>query len=118
MNSNFRPVYSSQQGKLCPDCGKPVPACSCVGKKSGNVAGDGIVRIRRESKGRGGKTVTVVSGLPLTGEPLMQLAKTLKQSCGTGGTVKDGKVEIQGDHVDRLMAELAKKGYRVKRAGG
>lgn len=81
-------------------------------------AGDGIVRIRRETKGRGGKTVTAIAGLPLAEEALQNLAGELKRRCGCGGTIKDGKIEIQGDHADLLLAELQKRGYTVKRAGG
>jgi predicted translation initiation factor SUI1 len=76
------------------------------------------VRVGRETKGRRGKGVTVVSDLPLDEAALQELAGRLKQKCGTGGTVKDGRIEIQGDQRDRLAAELEKLGYRVKRAGG
>lgn len=76
------------------------------------------VRVSRESKGRGGKTVTIVSGLTLDDDKLQELAKRLKQVCGTGGTVKEGKIEIQGDQCDRVLAELQNKGYRAKRSGG
>lgn len=79
---------------------------------------DGIVRVQRESKGRGGKTVSVIYGLPLKGDSLAEFASMLKQKCGTGGTVKDGVVLIQGDNVDRIIALLESDGYRVKRAGG
>lgn len=116
MKNNSRPVYSSEQGRLCPGCGRAKSACAC--RPDRPAVGDGIVRIRRESKGRGGKTVTVVTGLPLEGEALKLLAGELKRRCGTGGTVKDGTVEIQGDHADLLLAELEKRGYRAKRAGG
>lgn len=79
---------------------------------------DGIVRIRRESKGRGGKTVTVITGIPLEAEALKELAGDLKRKCGTGGTLKEGCIEIQGDHRPLLAAELEKRGFRVKLAGG
>jgi translation initiation factor 1 len=117
MRNNSRPVYSSEKGRLCPECGKALSSCACT-KTPSRPAGDGIVRIRRESKGRGGKTVTVISGLPLAAEPLAKLAGELKRRCGTGGTVKDWTVEIQGDHADLLVTELQKRGYTVKRAGG
>jgi translation initiation factor 1 len=87
-------------------------------KKGGAPAGDGIVRVRREVKGRGGKTVTAVMGLPLDADALADLATELKRRCGTGGTAKDGVILIQGDHVGLLIDELEKRGYRVKRAGG
>ncbi len=81
-------------------------------------AGDGIARIRREVGGRGGKTVTVVMGVPLDGEALIALARRLKTACGTGGTVRAGTMEFQGDHRDRVEALLAIEGIRSKRAGG
>ncbi|MEA5113543.1 MAG: translation initiation factor Sui1 [Geobacteraceae bacterium] len=110
-------VYSSELGRICPDCGRPAGACICR-RKSGGVAGDGIVRVRRETKGRGGKTVTVVLGVPLDEQGVRELAGELKRRCGTGGTVKDGSIEIQGDHCEFLAAELQRRGFRVKRAGG
>jgi len=76
------------------------------------------VRIQRETKGRGGKTVTVISGLQLAPADLTALGKQLKAACGTGGTVKEGNIEIQGDHRERVVAELKKRGYKVKLAGG
>jgi len=115
--SNHRLVYSSDSGRVCPECTRPVNSCVCR-KKSGPSGGDGIVRIRRESKGRGGKTVTVIVGVPLNEDGIRALAGELKKRCGTGGTVKDGVIEIQGDHRDLLMSELAAKGYKVKAAGG
>ena len=116
MKNNVRPVYSSDQGRLCPGCGQALTSCTCRRKEA--AAGDGIVRIRRESKGRGGKTVTVITGLPLADEALKALAGELKRRCGSGGTVKEGMVEIQGDHADLLLTELQQRGYKVKRAGG
>ncbi len=110
-------VYSSELGRICPECGKPKPACVCR-KKAETRMGDGFVRVQRESKGRGGKTVTVISGVSLPEGALKELAGELKRRCGTGGTVKEGNIEIQGDHRDFLVAELEKRGYRVKRAGG
>lgn len=110
-------VYSSELGRICPGCGKPVAGCACR-KKTERTAGDGIVRVQRETKGRGGKTVTAVTGVPLDGEALKALAGELKRRCGTGGTIKDGVIEVQGDHRDLLVAELERRGYRVKRAGG
>ena len=115
--SNHRLVYSSGSGRVCPECARPVKECVCR-KKSSQPAGDGIVRIQRESKGRGGKTVTVVTGIPADEAGLKEVAAGLKKRCGTGGTVKDGIIEIQGDHRELLLAELAARGYRVKVAGG
>lgn len=115
--SNSRLVYSSDQGRICPDCGKPVGGCVCR-KQTARPTGDGAVRVRRETKGRGGKTVTVITGLPGSDDALKVLAGELKKRCGTGGTLKDGVIEIQGDHADLLVTELQKRGYAAKRAGG
>jgi translation initiation factor 1 len=81
-------------------------------------AGPAKVRVAREVSGRGGKGVTVVTGLPLTGAALEDLATRLKKICGAGGAVKDGTIEIQGEHRDRLVVELGKLGYEAKRSGG
>ena len=116
-DSNSQLVYSSEQGRICPNCSQAINKCRC--KQQANAAkGDGIVRIQRETKGRKGKGVTLISGVPLAGDELKLLAKTLKQKCGTGGTVKDGVIEIQGDHRDLLLQELLKLGWKVKKAGG
>lgn len=110
-------VYSTDQGRLCPDCGKPKASCICK-KKSATPTGDGVVRIQRQINGRGGKTVTVITGLALEDAPLKALAKELKQRCGTGGAIKDGAIEIQGDHRETLRDELQKRGLTVKLSGG
>ena len=95
----------------------PVAECLCrQGELKG--PGDGIVRISRQTKGRKGKGVSLVSGLPLDREKLKQLSQELKKKCGSGGAVKNGIIEIQGDHRDFLVKELTKRGYAVKRAGG
>ena len=117
MRNNSRPVYSCEAGRLCPNCGKPVPECSCSHKKA-PAGNDGVVRIHRETKGRKGKGVTLISGVPLKGEELKKLAKALKQKCGSGGTLKNGVIEIQGEHRDTVFAELKNKGWQVKKAGG
>ena len=109
-------VYSTDAGRHCPDCSRPVGECICGQPQV--PAGDGIARVRRESKGRGGKTVTTISGVPLAGEELKALATALKKRCGTGGALKDGVIEIQGDHRDTVAAALQKQGMTVKRAGG
>lgn len=109
-------VYSTDGGRHCPDCKQPVDACVC--KQTRIAEGDGIARVRRETKGRGGKTVTTVSGVPLAEEPLKELASVLKKRCGTGGALKDGVIEIQGDHVELLLAELGKRGFTAKKSGG
>lgn len=110
-------VYSTDKGRICPDCRQPAGACSC-GAPAAAPAGDGSVRLQRQSQGRGGKTVTVISGVPLAADALQQLAKTLKQRCGSGGAVKDGAIEIQGDHRALLKVELERRGYTVKISGG
>ena len=110
-------VYSTERGLVCPKCRLPVSTCRCR-KGEPAPAGDGIARVRRETKGRGGKTVTTVSGVRLGGEALRNLASDLKRRCGTGGTVKEGVIEIQGDHRETIVAELSRRGFTVKLAGG
>lgn len=110
-------VYSSDGGRLCGECGRPADDCECK-TKSAAVPSDGVVRVSRETKGRKGKGVTVVTGVPLDSTELAGLAKQLKNKCGAGGTVKGGIIEIQGDHRDRVVAELQGKGWTVKRSGG
>ncbi|TXS92820.1 translation initiation factor Sui1 [Parahaliea maris] len=112
-----RLVYSTDVGRRCPQCARPVAECVC-GKDRPASVGDGIVRIQRETKGRGGKAVTVVRGLPLAGAELKALAKALKQHCGVGGAIKDGNIEIQGDQREAIRSKLEKKGFTVKLAGG
>ena len=110
-------VYSTEAGRMCPACRQPVASCLC--KAAPPVpAGDGIVRVSRETKGRGGKAVTLVRGVPLAADELAALGKRLRNACGAGGTTKDGVLEVQGDHVERLMALLKAEGHTVKRAGG
>lgn len=115
--SNSRPVYSTESGRLCPQCHRPVAACVC-GEDRPAAAGDGIVRLQRETKGRGGKAVTLITGVPLAPTELKALAKALKQKCGVGGALKGDIIEIQGDQRALLKAELENKGYTVKIAGG
>jgi translation initiation factor 1 len=110
-------VYSTDHGRTCPGCRQSLAVCSCNVAKS-VPAGDGIVRVSREKQGRGGKTVTVVRGLTLDGAALIATGKQLRAACGAGGTAKDGVIEVQGDHVDRVMSWLNQAGHRVKRAGG
>ena len=118
-----RRVYSSDQGRICPNCGLSTSRCVCRANPRGQATalapeGDGIARVGRSSKGRKGKTVTSVTGVPLPPEALRDLSKELKRLCGTGGTLKDGVIEIQGDHRDTLVEELERRGFRVKRTGG
>ena len=116
-SSSTRLVYSTDSGRICPDCGQPLAACSC---KAANAKplGDGNVRVSRETKGRAGKGVTLVKGLPLDATALAALGKQLRTACGSGGTAKDGTLEIQGDHVERVMELLKAQGFAVKRSGG
>ena len=103
---------------MCPSCGKQSDKCKCKKKKNNPTKGDGKVRVERSTKGRKGKGVSLISGIPLEGAQLKELAKKLKQKCGTGGTIKNGVIEIQGDHRDMLVEELNKLGYKAKKAGG
>lgn len=110
-------VYSTDKGRLCPNCRQPVGQCRCR-KAEPSPIGDGVARIQRQTGGRGGKTVTVITGLLLDPPALQMLCKELKQRCGSGGAVKAFTLEIQGDHRELLKAELEKRGFRVKLAGG
>lgn len=109
-------VYSTDAGRMCPDCRQPVANCVCKQKSIPKI--DGPVRISRETKGRGGKSVTLVRNLALDSVALAQLGKQLRSSCGSGGTVKDGVIEVQGDHCDSVTAALQALGYIVKPVGG
>ena len=109
-------VYSTDAGRMCPDCRQPTANCRCKAQVLPKT--DGVVRVSLQTKGRGGKSVTLVKGLPLDAAALATLAKQLRSACGTGGTVKDGVVEVQGDHVTTVIAALQKQVYVVKRAGG
>ncbi len=109
MANNSRLVYSSDRGRVTPEkknASTPAPK------------GDSIARVRREKKGRGGKTVTTISDLGLAMTQLKELASELKRQCGTGGSVKEGIIEIQGDNADKVVEALEARGYRAKRAGG
>ncbi len=101
---------------MCPECRRPLAECACRTKSM--PVGDGVVRVSRQTKGRGGKSVTLVKGLALDSAALALLAKQLRTACGSGGTVKDGVIEVQGDHCERIMSELKKHGHDAKRSGG
>ena len=120
--SNGRIVYSTGAGRLCPECARPLAECRCKRSRPAQPVAtpsrDGVVRVGRETKGRKGQGVTVITGVPLAGAALEELATRLKKRCGSGGTVHDGVIEIQGDHRDALLVELDKLGYTVKRSGG
>lgn len=118
-DSNSKLVYSTESGRICPSCGKQSAECTCKKKNTHTIPkGDGKIRVERSTKGRKGKGVTLISGLPLEGASLKELAKKLKQKCGTGGTVKNGVIEIQGDHRDLLLEHLKTLGYKAVKAGG
>lgn len=109
-------VYSTETGRTCPACRQPISSCVCATPQL--AEGDGIARVRRETKGRGGKTVTSVSGVLLPPDELKALAKKLKTRCGCGGAVKEGVIEIQGDHAELVRDWLIEQGFQAKRAGG
>lgn len=109
-------VYSTDAGRMCPVCRKPVASCTC-GQNQALPKTDGVVRVSRETKGRGGKSVTLVKGLALDALALAQMGKQLRAACGSGGTVKGGVIEVQGDHCELVMQTLKDQGHVVKRAG-
>ena len=111
-------VYSTDIGERCPNCLRAIAACVCKQGTPGKLSSDGTVRVSRETQGRKGKGVTVVNGLGLPTAQLEALATELKKKCGSGGGVVDGRIEIQGEHRDRLVEELLKRGWTAKRAGG
>ncbi len=109
-------VYSTESGRVCPGCSNPIKKCCC--KENSHSIGDGIVRVSRQTKGRKGSGVTLITGLPLGEGEMKKLAKGLKRQCGSGGTVKNGVIEIQGNHREALVEALVKMGYSAKPAGG
>jgi translation initiation factor 1 len=110
-------VYSTGIGERCPNCLRAIAACVCKKGTPGKVSA-GPVRVSRETQGRKGKGVTVIAGLGLAPDALEALATELKKRCGSGGGVVDGRIEIQGEHRDRLVEELVRRGFAAKRAGG
>ena len=110
-------VYSTGSGRMCPGCRRAAANCAC-NTASPAPRSDGVVRVSLDTKGRAGKGVTVVRGLALDAAALTTLGKQLKAACGSGGTVKDGTIEVQGDHIERVMAALKAQGFVVKRSGG
>ena len=113
-----RLVYATGAGRLCPECGQPRGTCRCGARRAAPPAAAGPVRVGRETQGRGGKGVTVIRGLALAAPELEALARDLKRRCASGGRVVAGAIEIQGEHRDTLVAELARRGIQAKRAGG
>ena len=114
MSGNSRLVYSSAAGRVCPKCGQPERGCKCGERSSAPVPNRPVAKLRVEKAGRGGKTVTVVFGLPQNAAFLKDLAQELKRTCGTGGAVRDDGVELQGDLRDRVRELLAARGFIVK----
>lgn len=110
-------VYSTDTGRICPGCGHPAKKCWCS-KTSPSRVGDGVVRVKRQTKGRKGSGVSLIEGIPLDEAGIKKLGKELKKKCGSGGTVKNGIIEIQGDHREALIGHLLKLGYNAKLAGG
>ena len=115
-------VYSTDNGRMCPACRRPLASCSCKAdaaktRQSAAAAASRSVTVWRETKGRAGKGVTVVRGLALDAVALAALGKQLKIMCGSGGAVKDGVIEVQGDHAERVVAALIAMGIKAKRAG-
>lgn len=111
-----RLVFSTDGGECCPRCELPFIVCDCPEEETATVAGKNVV-VARETKGRKGKGVTVVKGVGGKESELKALCKELKKRCGSGGTVKDGVIEIQGEHRDVLVEEMRKRGFAVKRSG-
>lgn len=119
-NTTSRLVYTTEIGRICPECSASRNHCRCKTNKANQKPSpsDGIARVYLETKGRKGKGVTIITGLPLAPNDLDDIAKRLKQKCGSGGTAKEGRIEIQGDHRDLLIRELLTTGYKAKKAGG
>ena len=111
-----RVVYSTDKGRICSRCGWPEANCRCSSSRDASepVPSRIVAKLRMEKKGRGGKVVTVIDGLPRNDAFLKELAQELKRTCGTGGTVTDGGIELHGDLRDRVRAALAQKGFTVK----
>jgi translation initiation factor 1 len=110
-------VYSTETGRTCPGCGHPAKQC-CCSKEQNRQQSDGVVRISRQTKGRKGSGVCLITGVGLGEAELKKLAKQLKKKCGSGGAVKNGVIEIQGDHRKVLVDILKKLGFEAKLAGG
>ena len=116
-----RLVYSTETGRICPACGRPKAKCACKRGKSrtqNQQPADGTIRIRREVKGRKGKTVTTIAGFSEKPGAIKKIAADLKNRCGTGGSIKDNTIILQGDHREVVIKELRRRGFTVKLAGG
>jgi len=117
MTKSKRLVYSTDKGKFCPDCSQPILDCCCKNKTVVKES-DGIVRIQRQTKGRAGKPVVIISRLGLDSGELKKLSKKLKSKCGVGGSIEDNNILIQGDKRELLKKELESIGFIVKISGG
>jgi translation initiation factor 1 len=117
MNKSTR-VYSTDKGRLCPSCTEALSACRCASDAANKLVGDGRVRVKLDTKSRNGKAVTLVEGLAMTVAEVETLAKVLKTRCSSGGAVKNGVIEIQGDHRTLILSVLQSKGIQAKQAGG
>jgi translation initiation factor 1 len=115
-------VYSTDGGRMCPQCRQPQATCRCAAAADAQRAATPQsacqVRVNLERQGRGGKTATVVRGVVLPEAEFSALGQRLRQACGSGGTAKDGLLVLQGDHVAKVMAALQAAGWSVKRSGG
>jgi len=111
---NARTVYSTGAGRICPRCGWPEGNCQCSRKAEDPIPTRIVAKLRMEKKGRGGKTVTVIDGLPRNAAFLKEMSQELKRACGTGGTVIDGGIELHGDLRERVREVLAQKNFTVK----
>jgi len=112
-------VYSTGVGRICPGCRRPQAQCVCkTAAAAAARTNAGKVRVSRQTQSRAGKAVTLITGLPLDAAQLALLARELKRQCGSGGTVKDGAIEIQGEHRDVVVAELQRRGFDARRSGG
>ena len=111
---NARTVYSTGAGRICPRCSWPEANCQCSRKAEDPIPSRIVAKLRMEKKGRGGKTVTVIDGLPRNAAFLKELSQELKRACGTGGTVIDGGIELHGDLRERVREVLAQKNFTVK----
>lgn len=108
-------VYSTESGRVCPGCGRPATSCRCSITPAPTPVGP--ARVGLETHGRKGRGVTVVREVPVDAEALAELLKALKKQCGSGGTLKAGAIEIQGDHRETIVAELERRGIAVRRLG-
>jgi translation initiation factor 1 len=112
-------VYSTGVGRMCPGCRRPLAQCACkTAAAAAARAAAGKVRVSRQTQSRAGKAVTLITGLALAEAQLAALARDLKRHCGSGGTVKDGAIELQGEHRDAVVAELLRRGFAARRSGG